>query len=423
MRLKEELVLDLKHGVTIARLEEALRLSEKFAANQWAEVEAAIDAVPASIAVLDANGVILRVNKAWSLIAHKSGITSDAVAVGAHYLAVCDAVVGEEVEQARSFAAGIRKVISKETAHFSMEYSCHSQEGPRWFIGSVTAIVDKGPARVVVTHIDITEQKATEENSRKLNRELEGRMHALQAELVIAQRLALISEVSAGIIHQLSQPLSNLGVNFAVLRKLKAVELEQCGAMEIFNDVEADVTRMRGIVHHLRSIANTERVAREKRNLNELAAEVLPLLQARADHGRVRLKLDLGVHLPAIHADATQLSQVIFNLMSNAIEASAGVILRRRVVIITTRQHTEHSVEFCVSDSGCGLSAEILEQLFTPFFSTKSAGMGVGLRLCQTIVHAHHGQIEGFNNADGHGATFRVELPVGPPPPTFPAGA
>jgi len=125
--------------------------------------------------------------------------------------------------------------------------------------------------------------------------------------------------------------------------------------------------------------------------------------------------------LPAIHADAIQLSQVIFNLTRNAIEASASVVPERRKVVITTAAHARGGVELCVRDHGCGMSAEVLERLFTPFFSTKSEGMGVGLRLCQTIVHAHDGQIVGFNNTDGIGATFRIELPAGSPLPPYPA--
>ena len=257
----------------------------------------------------------------------------------------------------------------------------------------------------IITLRDLTEANAAE-----------ARLHALRFDLVRAQRLALVSEVSAGIIHQLSQPLSCIGTNLAVWLKLKANELQQADMMEIFHDVEADVKRMRDIVTHLRAIANPEQVNRSSICLNALATEVLPLLKNRADHAQIRLELDLHKHLPTIHADAIQLSQVIFNLTRNAIEASANVPPEQRVVIITTRQHAERSIELCVRDNGCGLPAESVKHLFMPFFSTKSGGMGVGLRLCQTIVHAHDGQIEGFNNTDGPGATFRIELPVDPPP-------
>jgi len=259
----------------------------------------------------------------------------------------------------------------------------------------------------IITLRDLTEPRA-----------VAARLHALSAELIRSQRLALVSEVSAGIIHQLSQPLSSLAMNLSVLLKLKALELQQCGAMEILDEIDADATRMRDIVTHLRAIANPEQVKRTSCNLNELAIKVLPLLNGIADYTHIHLKLDLCQPLSAINADAIQLSQVIFNLIRNAIEASADTPLEQRVVLITTRQHAESGVELCVRDHGCGLPADAYERMFLPFFTTKSEGMGVGLRLCQTIIHAHEGQIEGFNNADGLGATFRIQLPLGPPPLT-----
>ncbi len=244
------------------------------------------------------------------------------------------------------------------------------------------------------------------------------RVQALRDELAHAQRLALVSEVSAGIIHQLGQPLTSIGINLAAFKNINSAQLHQGNTTEIINDVEADLVCMRNIVKHLRAIANPEQAKRGSRDINPLVVEVLPFLQVDAEQAGTRLELDLHEPLPAIHVDAIQISQVILNLARNAIEASADVPPDQRVVLITTRlQHAEHRVELCVRDSGTGLPCEAVERLFTPFFTTKSNGMGVGLRLCQTIVHAHNGSIEGFNNADGPGATFRIRLPLNYPPP------
>ncbi len=243
------------------------------------------------------------------------------------------------------------------------------------------------------------------------------KVQALRDELAHAQRLALVSEISAGIIHQLGQPLSSIAINLAAFKNIHSAELQQANTTEIIHDVEADLVCMRNIVKHLRAIANPEQAKRGSRDLNPLVVEVLPFLQVDAEQARTRLELDLHEPLPAIHLDAIQISQVILNLARNAIEASADVPPEQRVVLITTRlQHAEHCVELCVRDSGTGLPREAFERLFTPFFTTKSNGMGVGLRLCQTIVHAHDGSIEGFNNADGPGATFRIRLPLNQPP-------
>ena len=125
-----------------------------------------------------------------------------------------------------------------------------------------------------------------------------------------------------------------------------------------------------------------------------------------------RIAVELGDDDAAGHVDSVQLTQVILNLVSNALDASESCPPERREILVTTRPHCERTVELCVSDAGNGIAPETFNRLFTPFFSTKPDGLGVGLRLSQTIVQAHGGSIEGYNNPDGVGATFRVVLPA-----------
>jgi PAS domain S-box-containing protein len=238
------------------------------------------------------------------------------------------------------------------------------------------------------------------------------KLRAQQAELAHAQNLALVSEVSAGIIHQLGQPLSAIGANLSAMTKLKAAELQHCGVLEIIQDVESDVARMRDIVVHLRALADPMHPVRVTSDLNAIVTGVLPLLRQKADHNLVRLVVELGEDLPAVEVDAVQLSQVILNLVRNALEAVQECAPEQRVVVVTTRAEADHRVELCVRDAGTGIASEVMSRLFSPFFSTKADGLGVGLRLSQTIVHAHRGSIEGFNNPGGVGATFRIVLPT-----------
>ena len=132
----------------------------------------------------------------------------------------------------------------------------------------------------------------------------------------------------------------------------------------------------------------------------------------RADSRMCRIAVELGDDEAAVHVDSVQLTQVILNLVSNALDASESCPPERREILVTTRPHCEKTVELCVRDAGPGIAPEALNRLFSPFFSTKSDGLGVGLRLSQTIVQAHGGSIEGYNNPDGVGATFRVVLPA-----------
>jgi len=175
--------------------EEALRRSEQFARSQWAETEAALEAIPANIAILDSDGVIVRVNTAWKSFCSQNEGRPETANVGVNYLAVCESATGPEADDAQRFAAGIHRVIHGECERFSMEYPCHSPTEQRWFIGYVTAALSEGTAaRAVIAHVDISEQKRIEDQIRNLNIELESRVIARTAKLRAAVA-ALQSEI------------------------------------------------------------------------------------------------------------------------------------------------------------------------------------------------------------------------------------
>jgi len=248
--------------------------------------------------------------------------------------------------------------------------------------------------------------------------DISGRKRAeqiLKAELDQAQRLAMVSEISGGIIHQLGQPLSAMGANVAAaIVRLDGCELNRCGSLEIIKDIESDVERMRNAVTQLRALVSPGQVTRVPIELNALVADVLSLLRQEAANSQFRLAIEAGKDLPPVLANAVQLHQVIFNLARNAFDACAACPPERRRGVITTRAVAGVGVELSVRDAGPGISPAAMNRLFTPFFTTKPQGMGIGLRLSRTIVEAHGGSIEGGNNSDGIGATFRVVLPVNP---------
>jgi len=153
--------------------EVALCLGEQFARSQWAQAEATLEAIPANIAILDENGIILRVNTAWRAFASRIGSDPASSDVGANYLQACDASTEDSALPAGHFAEGIRGVIAGRSERFSMEYRCHLSSEQRWFMGYVTASRGDGAARAVVAHVDITAQKRIEEEIRHLNEALE----------------------------------------------------------------------------------------------------------------------------------------------------------------------------------------------------------------------------------------------------------
>jgi PAS domain S-box-containing protein len=241
------------------------------------------------------------------------------------------------------------------------------------------------------------------------------KLQAQQIELEHALSVAMVSEVSAGIIHQLGQPLCAIGANLEVaLDRVKACESQGCGSFEILKDVEADIARMRDAILHLRLLAHPEQPTHQQLDFNHLVAGVLSLLRQEAENRQVLLENGCDHDLPLVQGDAVQLSQVILNLVRNAFDACANCPPDRRQVAITAQALADGGVELSVRDSGTGITPEAMARMFTAFFTTKPEGLGIGLRLCQTIVEAHGGSVKGCNNADGIGATFRVALPENP---------
>ncbi len=128
------------------------------------------------------------------------------------------------------------------------------------------------------------------------------------------------------------------------------------------------------------------------------------------DHPIAKLQLELEQDLPAVEVDPTQIQQVIFNLIRNALDATASENPSEPVTV-TARKVANDRVEISVSDRGAGLDDKISHQVFDPFFTTKDTGMGMGLSICKTIVEAHNGELS-FTSLPEGGTRFQFILPT-----------
>lgn len=138
------------------------RAQEYMRHNQAAKQAAILNALPATIAVLDTQGLIISVNEAWRKFGHANAIQGPGYEIGVNYLEVCDNAEGEDASEARQAAKGIRSVLNGEVKHFSMEYPCHSPTEQRWFLMTVTPLSDDRPNGIVVMHLNITKRRAAE---------------------------------------------------------------------------------------------------------------------------------------------------------------------------------------------------------------------------------------------------------------------
>jgi two-component system NtrC family sensor kinase len=227
----------------------------------------------------------------------------------------------------------------------------------------------------------------------------------LQVQLRHADRLATIGQLSAGVAHEINEPLSNI-LAFAQLA-LKTPELPAAAVRDL-EKIVATSLHAREIIKKLMLFARQMPPRKTRVNLNTLIEEGLYFLEARCMKDGVTVQRRLAPKLPEIVADPSQLNQVLVNLVVNAIQAMPGGGLLK----ITTRALNDQ-VAMTVEDNGEGMPPRVLKRIFVPFFTTKDVheGTGLGLSVVHGIVTAHGGTID-VESTPGRGSRFEVRLPL-----------
>jgi len=236
-------------------------------------------------------------------------------------------------------------------------------------------------------------------------READAERERLHEQLLHADRLATIGELAAGVAHELNEPLGAV-LGFAQLAR-KHADLPEPAAQDI-EKIESAALQAREIVRKLMVFARQSPPRKTRVNLNQLVEDGLYLLESRCAKSRIEVLRMLEEDLPDVVADASQLQQVLVNLVVNAIQAMPD---GGRLTIAT--HHRESKAVLTVSDTGLGMSGEVRKKVFLPFFTTKDVnqGTGLGLAVAHGIVSAHGGRIS-VESRPGQGSCFEVEIPV-----------
>jgi two-component system, NtrC family, sensor histidine kinase HydH len=221
-----------------------------------------------------------------------------------------------------------------------------------------------------------------------------------------AHRLAALGAMAAGLAHEIRNPLA--GIKGAA-QYLKAERLED-DAKDMLDVVIHEVDRLNVVVSQFLEYARPFDLQRAPDHVNAIASHILQVLRAQGVPTNVQVIEDLAPELPALAVDRGRIAQVVLNLCQNALQAmpNGGTLTVR-----TRKRPARHGgevLELAVADTGTGITAEALDQLFVPFFTTKETGTGLGLAISQRIIQAHGGEIE-VQNRPGRGATFIVTLP------------
>jgi PAS domain S-box-containing protein len=243
-------------------------------------------------------------------------------------------------------------------------------------------------------------------------REMETEAEQLRSELSRMDRVNMMGVLTAGIAHEINQPLAAILSNAqASLRFLNSDPQELEEVEEALRDIISDDKRAGEMVHSIRNIARKYDLKHEEIDLNETAREVLPLVKSEALNRKILMLEDLQPDIPPVNGDRIQIQQVILNLVMNALEALKGHNASTPKVILSTRFVDNKQVILSVSDSGPGIEPERLNTIFDSFATTKEGGMGIGLSICRSIAEKLGGRLWAENRPEG-GAIFFLSLPL-----------
>jgi PAS domain S-box-containing protein len=258
------------------------------------------------------------------------------------------------------------------------------------------------PVAILQINTDVTKHKQAEEALQKA-----------QTELAHGARLTMMGELAASIAHEVNQPLTAVVTHGeACLRWLasEAPNLDEVG--RTLTKIVREGDRAGEVIRRIRSLLKKTPSQIAPLDINELIRGVLTLTHVELVRNAVSVETDLPSDLPTVLGDHIQLQQVILNLIVNAIEATSGMSEGLRQLVVASQRHGPDQVVVAVRDSGVGIDPDDLGHLFDAFFTTKSAGMGMGLSISRSIIEAHGGRLWATPNK-GRGAIFQFSLPIG----------
>ncbi len=232
--------------------------------------------------------------------------------------------------------------------------------------------------------------------------------------LLQAHKLAALGEMSAGLAHEINNPLAVIRQEAELLGELLSVEVlasipEGQEVHDSLQEIVRQVDRCKSITHNLLNYARKNDPIIQAMDPNEIVEDMVRLVEIEAKSRNIVLTREYQSDLPLILTDAPQLRQAMLNLLNNAIQSITG----QGEVVVSTLRHEPGKLEIRIRDTGSGIAPEYLDKIFDPFFTTKSPGQGTGLGLSisQKIITRLGGSIH-VQSALGRGSTFTVTLPM-----------
>lgn len=308
--------------------------------------------------------------------------------------------LGDENDQ--ELAEGLKHLAQDQSMLFTKKRH-YRKGGHPFYVNINISYANYGDSNVVIASItDITESVEKE------------------TQLIQASKLTTLGQMAAGIAHEINQPLNVIQVCADFFNKMMdrghTIDTEDLKSMA--NDISRNVQRAAGIIQHMRDFARQSDVIKNKVNINDPIRDVFKVLGHQLKVHQVELQLDLDPEIPAIMADHNRLEQVFVNLVTNALDAmdqkcSQPENQGARKLLKIKSFAANGQVAVVVSDTGVGMTEEVMRKIYEPFFTTKDVGKGTGLgfSISYGIIKDYDGTID-IRSKVGEGTTFELRFPV-----------
>ena len=347
--------------------------------------DALLDAAVDAVIVISAEGSILRFNRAAQSI---FGYLEEEVIGRNVSMLMPEATRGHHDGYLKNYlTTGQAKIIGSGRE----EVGLRSDGNTFPMFLSVGEAVDTARRQFVGIIRDLSRQRETEDSVRRL-----------EHQLAHADRLVTLGELTAGIAHEINQPLTAIAAYADAGEQLERVLGDETENNrrdgrgdergQIFRRIAEQARRAGAVVQRLRKLSRGGTASKGWHNLNDIIQNVLLLFEYEKQEPRINFQVLAETDLPRLYIDEVQIQQVLVNLIKNAMDAIAeGGIGQGRITVQSRR--TGDGVTIEVRDNGPGISEDQRKRLFEPFFTTKAQGLGLGLSICKTIAAAHGGSL------------------------------
>jgi len=331
----------------------------------------------------------------------------------------CERISGHRPEEFLKRPGLLRDIIVSEDQDRWDRHNCNSQKDPRgqelqfrikrpdgsirWIEHACQPVTDNAGEFIGVraSNRDITQRRLAEMSEQR-HRE----------QLAHVTRVATLGELTASLAHEVNQPLNAVMNNAqAALRFLHRENPDMKEVGEALGDIVRDGKRAGEVIQRLRQFLRSGEMHSQAVDLNQVIEETAALTRNEFQASNTNIRFSLADNLPLVWADRIQIQQVVLNLLMNAKEAMDQAGANLREILVMTEQEDVETVKVSFRDRGPGLTSENQEKIFEPFYTTKTAGMGLGLAISRSIIASMGGRVWAMPNPD-QGATLAFSLPV-----------